>query len=200
MNSAAIFFVEKPAVTPCLDSEVERHSLSLGNRACSSNPEERALSAWCILLKTLGRNQTRSICWAGKKLPCPSRRPQRASYCPQNAICDLKMSSSFLLYFECTHRQSGASFFVAKKFSKMYLKIDRSVKTTPWHWTSMGDARLRMRAFKIHHFLISHNAPCPQIRCTAVYVKIINHIVHSDWTARKYYSDFNAMKRGLTQG
>ena len=41
------------------------------------------------------------------------------------------MSSSFLLYFECTHRRRAASFFVGKKFSKMYFKVDRSVKTTP---------------------------------------------------------------------
>ena len=51
-----------------------------------------------------------------------------------------------------------------------------------------------MRAFKIHHFLMGHNAPYPKIRSIMVYVKMMNHIVHSDWIARKYYSEFNTMK------
>ena len=38
----------------CFDSEVDLHSLKLGNQAFSSNPEARALSAWYILLKPLG--------------------------------------------------------------------------------------------------------------------------------------------------
>ena len=32
-----------------------------------------------------------------------------------------------------------------------------------------------------------------------VYVKMTNHIVHRDWIARKYCSDFKAMKEGLNR-
>jgi len=38
VNSVATFLVEKPGNTVCFDSEVDMHSLSLGNLAFSSNP------------------------------------------------------------------------------------------------------------------------------------------------------------------
>ena len=61
----------------------------------------------------------------------------------------------------------------------------------------MRVARFRMRAFKIHHFLIGHNAPCPKIKCIIVYVKKNQPHRTQRLYPRNYYSDFNAMKGGL---
>ena len=174
--SAAIFLLEKP----CLDSEVYRHSLSLGNRACSSNPEAQALSAWCILLLTVGRNQTRWICWAGKNILLYYAHPGTHNELA-TALNMVFVTFKCRLVFSYTSNAliDGAEHPLSlEKSLKMYLKIDRSVKTTPWPRPSMGVASFRMRAFKIHNFLIGHNAPCPKIRCIMVYVKMTNHIVH----------------------